>query len=118
MRRGGAANCSPEQEEEAAARGGARVASEGLTPHSHLRPLYVRGDGADFLGPVFRRNGTARIRGLLDGPNRACPVCRRNFTGWAGYTGPVRHALIGGQKKEDPSSSLHINTPATGGAPL
>ncbi|XP_071679397.1 uncharacterized protein [Lolium perenne] len=39
MRCGGATNCSPEQEEEAAAHGGARVASEGLTPHSHLRPV-------------------------------------------------------------------------------
>jgi hypothetical protein len=36
-----------------AAHDGARVASEGLDPHSHLHPLFVGGGGVGLMGPVF-----------------------------------------------------------------
>jgi hypothetical protein len=37
----------------AATHGGARVASEGLDPHSHLHPIFVGGGGVGLMGPVF-----------------------------------------------------------------
>ena len=86
-------NCSPERVREAAAHGGARVASEGFAPHSHRQTLYVVGGALVLLDPIYRRDGPGRIRGLLDGPKGTGPLSHRNFDGWAGFEGPVRHAL-------------------------
>lgn len=64
-----------------ATHGGARVASEGLAPHSHLHPLYVGGGGVGLAGPVFCRYLSARIRGLLDGPFSLTPYLARKIRG-------------------------------------
>jgi hypothetical protein len=73
--------------------GGARVASEGLAPHSHPHPVFVGGGGVGLTSPVFCRYGPARIRGLLDGGFRPHPLSRRNYKGPVRFEGPVRHAL-------------------------
>jgi hypothetical protein len=93
MQRRARGNCSPEWLWLAAAHGGARVASEGLDPHSHLHPLFVGGGGVGLTGPVFCRYGPARIRGLLDGPFHPHPLSRRNNTRYQRFEGPARHAL-------------------------
>jgi hypothetical protein len=76
----------------AAAHGGARVASEGFDPHSHLHPISVGGGRVGLTGPVFYRYGPARIQGPLDGGFRPHPS-RRNYKGCSRFEGPVRHAL-------------------------
>jgi hypothetical protein len=93
MRRRARGNCSPEWLWLAAAHSGARVASEGLDPHSHLHPLFVGGGGVGLVGPVFCRYGPARIRGQLDGPFCPHPLSHRNNTGYQRFEGPARHAL-------------------------
>jgi hypothetical protein len=47
---------------EAAAHGGARVASEGLDPHSQQHSVFVGSGGVVLMGAVFGRYGPARIR--------------------------------------------------------